>query len=537
MAKIGRSFDELDQKIKQFNTSLKGADKQVKTLDKSLKLNPGNVDTVRQKYTLLSQNLQTNAQKIAALQEKQKRLTADYEAGAITQDTYNRQLAKTAQELEKAERETEELNAQLQQQNAAIRDAKFTKLTDGLTKVENVANKASVATLAVVAALTALVASAIKAGDELSDTATHFGTSVEELQLWQNRLGMLAKDQEAYTKSLEKVGSVLTSITAGRGARYLTYLEKLGIAQEDLNGKSNGEVFDMIYNGLRNVTDATDRATIAQGLLGDTGLEIAVIAGTEQESINALDEALIANGIITSEQAKYADEAANKMLALKQQFQANSMELMVALMPAFETLVQLLQTTVIPWLTTLANWLGGLSTGEMKMLMVLLGIIIVLPKIITLVKGVVTVMQMINAQKAAHVAATGAQTAAVAGLNAVSTPWLGIIIAISFALMALIQLIGWFVGGSNAAIDNANEMLAKIDEIDTKAASMGYDAEYSAEATYDTNTHKTVDINLDVNATGDGTEVSEENAEIIADNLEEKILVDLLNQGMGAVVR
>ena len=330
MAKIGRSFDELDQKIKQFNTSLKDADKQVKTLDKSLKLNPGNVDTVRQKYTLLSQNLQTNAQKIAALQEKQKRLTADYEAGAITQDTYNRQLAKTAQELEKAERETEELNVQLQQQNAAIRDAKFTNLTDGLTKVENVANKASVATLAVVAALTALVASAITAGDELSDTATHFGTSVEELQLWQNRLGMLAKDQEAYTKSLEKVGSVLTSITAGRGARYLTYLEKLGIAQEDLNGKSNGEVFDMIYNGLRNVTDATDRATIAQGLLGDTGLEIAVIAGTEQESINALDEALIANGIITSEQAKYADEAANKMLALKQQFQANSMELMVA---------------------------------------------------------------------------------------------------------------------------------------------------------------------------------------------------------------
>ena len=80
-------------------------------------------------------------------------------------------------------------------------------------------------------------------------------------------------------------------------------------------------------------------------------------------------------------------------------------------------------------------------------------------------------------------------------------------------------------------------MLAKMDEIDTKASSMGYDAEYSAEATYDTNTHKTVDINLDVNATGDGTEVSEENAEIIADNLEEKILVDLLNQGMGAVVR
>ena len=285
------------------------------------------------------------------------------------------------------------------------------------------------------------------------------------------------------------------------------------------------------------MTDETERATIAQGLFGDAGLDLATVTGATADEINKLDETLIQSGIITSEQAAIAGIYGDRMDETKLKVQAASMELMVALLPAFETLVELLQTTVIPWLTNLASWLGSLSTGEMKMLMVLLGIIIVLPKIITLVKGVVTVMQMINAQKAAHVAATGAQTAAVAGLNAVSTPWLGIIMAISMALLLLIQIISWFVGGSNAAIDNANEMLAKMDEIDTKASSMGYDAEYSAEATYDTNTHKTVDINLDVNATGDGTEVSEENAEIIADNLEEKILVDLLNQGMGAVVR
>ena len=537
MAKIGRSFDELDQKIKQFNTSLKDADKQVKTLDKSLKLNPGNVDTVRQKYTRLSQNLQTNAQKIAALQEKQKRLTADYEAGVITQDTYNRQLAKTAQELEKAERETEDLTAQLQQQNAAIREAKFSNLTDGLTKVEDKAKKVSVAALAVVGALAALVASAAETGGELDDLSKKYDTTAEHIQIQQNRFLFLTGSADGYVAVLTKIGSIQSSIASGRGARYLTYLTQLGIAQEDLQGKTNAEIYDLVYGALQKVTDETERATIAQGLFGDAGLDLATVTEATADEINKLDETLIQSGIITSEQAAIAGIYGDRMDETKLKVQAASMELMVALLPAFETLVELLQTTVIPWLTTLANWLGGLSTGEMKMLMVLLGIIIVLPKIITLVKGVVTVMQMINAAKAAHVAATGAQTAAVAGLNAVSTPWLGIIMAISMALLLLIQIISWFVGGSNAAIDNANEMLAKMDEIDTKASSMGYDAEYSAEATYDTNTHKTVDINLDVNATGDGTEVSEENAEIIADNLEEKILVDLLNQGMGAVVR
>lgn len=42
MAKIGRSFDELDNKIKTVNQSIKETDSSVKSLDKNLKLNPGN---------------------------------------------------------------------------------------------------------------------------------------------------------------------------------------------------------------------------------------------------------------------------------------------------------------------------------------------------------------------------------------------------------------------------------------------------------------------------------------------------------------
>lgn len=74
-------------------------------------------------------------------------------------------------------------------------------------------------------------------------------------------------------------------------------------------------------------------------------------------------------------------------------------------------------------------------------------------------------------------------------------------------------------------------------QVETSAENMGYDAEYSTETTYDVNNHKTLDINLDVNAQGDGTKVEQENAEIIADTLEDKILTDLINQGLGSVIR
>lgn len=531
MARIGRSFDELDAKIKGLNENIKNADREVKKLDADLKVNPGSVDTVRKKYNLLAQKLQENTKKLEALRERQRRLTADFNSGAITQETYNRQLAKTKQQVAATERQVNELTAALGKQNAEIRNAKFTNLCNGLDKAENKASKLSKATLVCVTAVAALVKSAMDLGDELHDTATKYDTNVEKLQIWSNRLGLLAGDQDAYTKSLKGVGSMLSSITAGRGAKYLSYLKQLGIAQDDLKGKTNAEVFDMIYESLRTVTDETQRAIIAQGLLGDTGLEIATVAGTATEAINEMDNALLSNGIITTEQANAADEAANKWLAVKQQFQATSAELLVALMPAIETLTEFLKTAVIPLLSKVAGWLGSLGTGGQKVVLIMLLVIILLPKIIAGIKGFLTLMKLIKT-------ATMAQTAATAGLNAVATPWLGIITAISLALMALISLLSWFLGdGPSGVMDSASGMLDSIDGLSEKMDEMDADLGYSATATNETNSHRTVDINLDVNAKGDGTEINEENAEVIADTLHDKILVDLVNTELGGVIR
>lgn len=530
MAKIGRSFDELDQRIKQFNTDLKSTDAQVRALDKSLQMNPGNVDAVRQKFALLAQNLQTNAQKLAALHQKEAQLNADFQSGAISQDAYNRQLQKVRTQITATEQATEQLNKALRNQNAAISEAKFNSFISGCDKAEAGARKLSKAALVCAAAFVTLLTSAIKVGDELADNATHYGTTAENLQLWSNRLGMLGKDQDAYTKSLEKVGSVLTSITAGRGARYLTYLKQLGIAQADLNGKSNGEVFDMIYERLRGVEDATLRATIAQGIFGDTGLEIANIARTQQETLDALDEALLENGIITTEQAKAADEAANKLLALKEQASAASAELLVAAMPAFESFCSLLKETVIPIINRVADWFKSMPPGMQKLILALVATIIVLPKLITLIKGIATAVQFVKTM-------TYAQAAAQTTLNAATAPFLPIIIAISTALLVLISILGMFTGASNDATDSAKQMLDQLDDVDAKLAEMTGETAYNAEATYETNSQRDLNIHVDVEASGDGTEINQQNAEVVAGSIHDKILRDIVNQELGGVVR
>ena len=260
-------------------------------------------------------------------------------------------------------------------------------------------------------------------------------------------------------------------------------------------------------------------------------MEIATIAGTEVEALNDLDQAFISNGIITTEQANAADTAANTLLGLKQQFSAASAEVLVALMPAFNTLVGIIKDDLIPIITKAADWFKSLGSGGQKAVLMLLGMIIVLPKVIGFVKGFIGVMQFLKA-------ATNAQTASTAALNTVSTPWLGIIMAVSMALMALISLLGFFLpgGGVNDVIDNANSMLDSIDGLSEEMDKMDADVKASAQASIDSNTNKNLNIKVDVNATGD-TPISRDNAELVSDELHKQIEIDLLNNGLGEIIR
>lgn len=243
-----------------------------------------------------------------------------------------------------------------------------------------------------------------------------------------------------------------------------------------------------------------------------------------------MDKALIANGIITSEQAAKAGAAADMWDSLKYQYQAASAEVLVALMPALQSLFKLLQTSLIPLLTTAAGWVDNLGAGGQKVLLVLLMVIIVLPKIIALVKTGVTVFKTLRA-------ATLAQSAATATLTTVSTPWLGIIMAISAAIMLLISLIRMFTDEARTATDTSNELLASMGETESKLNGMGYSLDYSAEQTYYGNTKREVDVNVKVDAQGDGTEINDGNAERIAGYIYDQISIDLINQLLGSGVR
>ena len=530
MPEIGRSFDTLNKKIKQLTTEIRTSKAEVRDLDKSLKLNPNDVDKIRQKYAALSDTLSLAAEKVTLLKNKQSTLTDEFKNGNISQSEYEKELVKVQKALNKAEGEVNDLTSSLSKQNAEIRNAKFNNIIDGLTKTENIATKTSKAALGVVAALGAIFTSAISHGSELDDLAKKYDTTAEELQIQQHVYERLTGSADGYTASLAKIGSMQSSISAGRGARYLEYLNRLGISQSELSNKSNAEVYDLIYERLRLVTDGTERATIAQGLLGDEGLNLANMAGVAADEIEKLKQEMIDTGIVTNEQAAAAGEAGDMIDDLKYDYQAASAELLASALPALETLFGLLKDSVVPILNTMASGLSAIGPTGQKVLLLLLAVIVVLPKIIALVKTGITLFNLLKA-------ATLAQAGATATLNAVSTPWLGIIMAISLALIGLIALISMFTGNAKSATDISNDLLSTMDETQSKLNEMGYDLDYSTEQTYNSNSRRELDINVNVEAKGDGTEIDDSNAQRIGGYIYDQMSIDLINQLLGLSVR
>lgn len=486
---ITRPYDKLDGAILKTNADLKQMTKDVGTLEKALNIDSGNVDNVRQKYSLLRQQLELNTQKAKDLKQQQENLSLALKSGAITGKEYNQALKVNISDLSKTETETKRLTNTLAKQSEELRKAELTNFTNKLDTAEQKTRKLSQTTALLVGAIAALVFQSIKAGDELDDNAKKYGTTAELLQLETNKYQKVTSAQDGYLQNLKSIGSIMSSITRGRGAAYLGLLQQLGISQDDLKNKTNAEVYDMIYQGLRGITDASERAAISQALLGDSGLDLAMIAGTEESALKALDDALISNGLITNEQAETAGKYADMIDDIKRRVTEFGLKI-------------------------LEFWdsLGPVGQG---IVMFVLGLIIALPKIIVFVKlmaGVITVLK----------AATLGQATATMILSGAALPLIGVLAAIVLVVTLLVNLFGKFKKKTEETTDSVSSMEEKLNNLMKGNLELGSDFEFSTKTMNENNNNRNVTARVDVYGHGD-TPVSEEGASktalMISDNI------------------
>jgi phage-related minor tail protein len=517
---IGRSLEEIDIKVKNLNKTLSASTQETKELDKALKLDPKSAETVERKMQGLQTAVGTAAQKVALLKQKQDEAYRAMARGDMSAAEYKKiELA-----VLKAENEVKGLNAQITQTAKMKVDQTavgFDKLTSNLSKAQNVAKQFSKVALALVGTLAAAAGAFIQIGDELDDTSKKFSISAEQLQIQRNLYAKNTDDAKNFDAALSKLNSVMSSIAKGRGAAYIETLNRLGVSTTDASGKtkSAAEVYGEVTAALGAVADETERASLASIIFGDNGLNVALVAGLTAQEIAGYNAELERSGIVSGESAAQAGLIADQMDNIKQQLAAASGELMVALLPVILQLIEIAQVTIIPILNTIAKWFASMSPQQLQFIFFLLTLVIILPKIISIVTAIVGVVKAIAVANAAAAASTGA-------LSAASMPLQPILLAVAAAILIVVLLLAMLTGKSKDVTGQLNEQQKAFSGMQSQYNSMSADMGGTVAMTSSNSSTQTVNYDVNINAHGD-TPISQEAAELIADDLADKINTQL----------
>jgi len=517
---IGRSLEEIDNKVKNLNKTLKASTDETKELDKALKLDPKSAETVERKMKTLQTAVGTATQKVVLLKQKQDEANKSFQKGDISAAEFKKiELA-----VLKAENELKSLNneiAKTQKMKLDQTAAGFDKLTANMGKAQSAAQKLSKIALGLVATLGAAATAFAITGSELDKTSQKFKITAEELQLQRNLFQKATGSADNYDATMMQLNKVMTQIAKGSGKAFSEVLDKLGVSTTDSEGKqkSLAEVYYEVMDALRQVTDENEQAMLANILFGSSGMYVAEVAQLNNAEISEYNANLLENGLVTSEAAAKAREVSDAMDGVKRQLQAASAELMVALMPLILELIDIAQQTIIPILTTIARWFAGMSPEQQKFIFFLLMLIIFLPKIIAIVTAIIGVVKALTVAKTASAVASGA-------LSAASAPLQPIIMAVAAAVLILVLLFAMLAGKSKDVTKELDKQRSSFDGMAQSYDSMAAEMGGTVEMTSSNSSSQTVNYDVNINAHGD-TPISQEAAEMIADDLADKINASL----------
>lgn len=196
-----------------------------------------------------------------------------------------------------------------------------------------------------VKAVGSAMSESLSAGAEYADNiltlSTQTGVSTENLQKYNAVAELVDVSTETMTKSMAKNIKSMTSAQEGSGAMAEAYA-KLGVSVTNADGTlRDGEtVYWETIDALKNVTDETERDSLAMELLGKSAQELNPLIAQGSEGIKAMGDEAVRMGAVLSE------DALNGLGALDDEMQrfssissATSNLLASAFAPAISTLM------------------------------------------------------------------------------------------------------------------------------------------------------------------------------------------------------
>lgn len=375
---VTRNLSQIDAQLKELNASLKSCTVDSKSLDKSLKLDPTSLGLASARTSVLKDQIDLTQKKLEALRAKQAQYDAQTAAGVpVDADQYRKltvQIAQAQSQLTVLTRQTQSLNT--------------TSLETLKTQLSGVSKAAS----AILAAIVGIGVAFATEADSISDAASALNLDPETYQTWNNLFTKVTGSADAFSGAMNGVTQVLANISKG-STKNEAALQSLGLTIDDLKGKSPEEALQIIIEALSKVSDESERTVLATALLGDSGSEVAKVAGLTTSQISAMNSEFEQTGMLTNAQVASGKSLADTFKEIKQEFMVVAAELGTALMPTFQTFANVLKN-LAPTLNAVANGISALGPAGQVAVIGSLAFLAVLPGLIT---GIVSLKKALDA--------------------------------------------------------------------------------------------------------------------------------------------
>ena len=527
MPSISANLDKISAEIKKIEQNSKMARAETKGLGDMLRFDGNNVDLIIKRFNSLGNELEQENKKIAQLKAKEEELTkislsGQYKEGSKELEKLNRQLDDTRVKLQYAEDRAKGLAMASSEtaRNQEIVRAVTANVNAQYEKQERTAKRIQITTLATIMLVRQWTTEAVKQGTELYALSKRYDMSAEEIQEWDRALELATGQSGLFSRSLKELVKTFAEVASGRGIATENVLKDIGLAYKDLAEMSSQEQFHAIIDALQGVENASLRASYAEKLFKEAGIDIAGVFNDNTVSLDEYLERAKEFSVISDESVQRLAELNFDLEEANVHLDVAKAEIVSALLPAIRATADILKV-LAPAIQGFGKGLQQLGGFGNFAVIALTGMLLLMPLLVKWSKQH-RIEKLLEAQA---IKVTGDESLKTAGKMAVLNASLG---AVGLVLSGIALVLGLIS-------KKADETTADLNK--TINASKGLMAETGTDFTTNTEQYATSNkeyyMQADVNIYGEGdTPIGDENAVKVA-----QYTADALNKSLGELVK
>ena len=153
-------------------------------------------------------------------------------------------------------------------------------------------------------------------------------------------------------------------------------LEQLGFTLDNLQGKSDEQIFQEVISQLGQVSSSSEQAALMSQIFGErVATDLIPLVKTGAGTLAELNAEFEASGYLTDEQVDKLAEFDNVMNRIKQSIKNAAAQIGSAMLPVMELIAEFIETKVIPPLQKFTGWFNELSNGTKTAIVAVGGIV------------------------------------------------------------------------------------------------------------------------------------------------------------------